>query len=104
MYVLAASIIRATNLLAFASAIRVPSSYLPLFLRLSKFHLFPLDLIIGNEAQAMRDTIETHPLLSVGMQDVPGCSFRIGGLQHHVVRTNLYRHTALFVPERARSR
>src|SRR4030095_3304251 len=59
---------------------------LALVFALEQFHFFPLHLLVGNEAQEVRNTVEARPLFVIRTQDVPGRNLRIGGLQHHVAR------------------
>src|SRR5262249_13732862 len=78
---------------------------------LEQLYFLPLHLLVGNEAQKVRDTVEPRPLLVVRTQDVPGRSLGIGGLKHHVARVGIVipaaarwqvRRTKLPLPQRIR--
>src|SRR5262249_42698995 len=51
---------------------------------LRQFYLLPGRLAVRNQAQEVRDAVQTGPLLIVGWHDVPWRSLGISRLQHHV--------------------
>src|SRR5207249_12169598 len=66
-----------------------------LFGALGQFDFFLPYLLIGNDAQEMRDAVEACALLVVGSHNVPGRGVGIGGIEHHVARAGV------IVPARA---
>src|SRR5262249_54457311 len=56
----------------------------PLLGAFRQLQLLPLDLLVGNPAEQVRDAVETGALLVVRADEVPGRVLRVGRLEHHV--------------------
>src|ERR1700745_3432889 len=53
-------------------------------LPLGELDLVVLDLLVGDQAEKMRDTVEPSAPLLIGIEDVPRRKLRVGGKQHVV--------------------
>src|SRR5271166_2239364 len=53
-----------------------------LFGSLGQLHLFPRHFLVGNQAEKMRDEVQTRAALIVAAHNIPRCVFRIRGFEH----------------------